>query len=204
LQTGSVIREYWTGVGGTSVSDIPLQQPPSGTSELTSLEGPVNWADNYGTRIRGYIVPSASGSYTFYVSGDDNTEFWLSGNNSPSGKARVAYVPGWTTSREWNKYPEQKSSAISLTAGNAYYFEVLHKEGGGGDNVAVGWTGPGISSVTIIPGVNLARYEGSSTTVPVTGVTVNPTSLSLTVGDGSDNTTVQPADATNKNVSLEQ
>ncbi|HQK38068.1 MAG TPA: Ig-like domain-containing protein, partial [Bacteroidales bacterium] len=202
LQTGSVIREYWTGVGGTSVSDIPLQQTPSGTSELTSLEGPVNWADNYGTRIRGYIVPSASGSYTFYVSGDDNTEFWLSGNNSPSGKARVAYVPGWTTSREWNKYPEQKSSAISLTAGNAYYFEVLHKEGGGGDNVAVGWTGPGISSVTIIPGVNLARYEGSSTTVPVTGVTVNPTSLSLTVGQtGQLTATVQPADATNKNVS---
>lgn len=202
LQTGSVIREYWTGVGGTSVSDIPLSQSPSGTSVLTSLEGPVNWADNYGTRIRGYIVPSTSGSYTFYASGDDNTEFWISPNNNPAGKSRIAYVPGWTNSREWNKYPEQKSSATSLTAGNAYYFEVLHKEGGGGDNVAVGWTGPGISSITVIPGANLARYEGTSSTVPVTGVTVSPASLSLTVGQtGQLTATVQPADATNKNVS---
>jgi uncharacterized protein YjdB len=47
----------------------------------------------------------------------------------------------------------------------------------------------------------LKQYMGSSTTVPVTGVTVSPTTLSLTVGQTATLTaTVSPANATNKNV----
>ena len=35
---------------------------------------------------------------------------------------------------------EATSEFISLEAGKAYYIEILNKEGGGGDNVAVAWT----------------------------------------------------------------
>ncbi|WP_231891406.1 fibronectin type III domain-containing protein [Paenibacillus swuensis] len=156
--TGSVTREYWTGIAGTSVSSIPTGTTPSGTSTLTTLEGPTNWADNYGARIRGYITPTTTGSYTFYISGDDENQLFLSTNNSPSNKSMIANVYEYTGVREWNKHSSQQSAAVTLTAGQSYYFEVLHKEGAGGDNLAVGWTGPGISTITVIGSSNLSAY----------------------------------------------
>lgn len=151
--TGSILREYWTGVSGTAISSLTSNSNypnnPTGREQLTSLEGPTNWAENYGTRIRGYIHPTVSGSYTFWVAGDDNTDLYLSTSDNPSNSTRIAYVNDWTNSREWNKYGTQQSASINLTAGQKYYIEVLHKEGGGGDNIAVAWQGPGISQQVI-------------------------------------------------------
>lgn len=157
--SGSILREYWNNITGTSISNLTSNanypNSPSGSAQLTSLEGPTNTADNYGARIRGYIHPPATGSYTFWVAGDDNTELYLSTGESPSNTSRIAYVSGWTNSREWAKYTTQQSAAITLTAGQKYYIEVLHKEGTGGDNVAVAWQGPGISQ-QVIPGSALS------------------------------------------------
>ncbi len=167
--TGNVEREYWANVAGTAVSAIPVNTAPTSKNLITSLEGPTNVADNYGTRIRGYIVPSTEGWYTLYIAGDDNAELWFSSGTNPADKARVAHVPGWSNSREWGKYPEQKSSQVYLVKGGKFYFEVLHKEGAGGDNVAVAWTGPGIATPTVIAGANLDKYtppaSGSTTYV---------------------------------------
>ncbi|MDX2189392.1 MAG: Ig-like domain-containing protein, partial [Bacteroidota bacterium] len=163
VATGTVTRETWTGISGTAISQIPISTSPNATTSVTSLEIPVNNGDNYGTRIRGYIIPSTSGSYTFYVSGDDDVELWLSTNNATTNTSRIAYINGWTNSREWNKFASQTSTPISLTAGQQYYFQVLHKEGGGGDNLAVGWTGPGISTISIIGGSNIAPFSGTTT-----------------------------------------
>lgn len=151
--TGSILREHWTGISGTTINSLTSNtnypNNPAGTEQITSLEGPTNWADNYGTRIRGYIHPTASGSYTFWVAGDDNTDLYLSTSDNPANSSRIAYVNGWTSSRQWNKYSTQQSTTINLVAGQKYYIEVLHKEGSGGDNVAVAWQGPGISQQVI-------------------------------------------------------
>ena len=40
----------------------------------------------------------------------------------------------------------------SLVAGQKYYIEALVKEGGGGDHLSIGWTGPGFSEITVITG----------------------------------------------------
>jgi len=39
----------------------------------------------------------------------------------------------------WDKYTTQKSDPIYLEQGQSYYLEVLHKEGGGADHLAVAW-----------------------------------------------------------------
>ncbi|WP_181909428.1 PA14 domain-containing protein [Paenibacillus taihuensis] len=156
--SGSVVWEYWTSISGTAVSSIPTGTTPTGTATLTSLEGPTNYGDNYGDRIRGYITPTTSGAYTFYIASDDASQLWLSTNNSPSNKTMIASVYECTGVREWNKNASQQSVSITLTAGVPYYFEVLHKDGGGGDNLAVGWTGPGISTITVIGASNISQY----------------------------------------------
>ena len=115
----------------------------------------VNFADNYGQRIRGYITAPATGDYTFWVAGDDNCQLWLSTDESAVNAALIATVPGWTGLREWNKYTEQKSATVSLSAGHRYYVEVLSKEGGGGDSLSVGWLKPGETGTEpseIVPG----------------------------------------------------
>ena len=173
MPTGSILREYWLGISGTAISSLTSSSNypnnPSGQGQLTSLEGPVNWADNYGTRIRGYIYPPASGSYTFWVAGDDNTDLYLSTSDNPANSSRIAYVSGWTNSREWTKYTTQQSTTINLVAGQKYYIEVLHKEATGGDNVAVAWQGPGITQ-QVIAGSYLSPFVPGAGARMVTGI----------------------------------
>jgi PKD repeat protein len=154
----SVVIEYWSNVGGTSTDEVPVSTPPTSTSFLTSLEIPADVADNYGARIRGLLKPTVSGEYTFYVASDDGSKVFLSTDATPANKALIASVTGWTSQKEWTKYPSQRSAPVSLVAGQEYYFEILYKEGNGGDNLALGWTGPGISAITVIGGSHIKQY----------------------------------------------
>ena len=157
--SGQISREVWTGISGTSVSDIPLSSPPDIEDQLTIFEIPVNVDDNYGTRVRGYICPPITGSYTFWISSDDGGELWLSTNDQESNKVLIAHVPTWSNSREWNKFPEQKSTLMTLVAGQRYYIEALQKEQGGGDNLAVGWQLPNSSFDRPISGTYLSPWD---------------------------------------------
>ena len=104
---------------------------PSTRTYTTVFEIPMDVADNYGTRTRGYVTPPTTGNYTFWIAGDDNCELWLSTDANPANIRRIAFVSAWTTSRQWTKFPEQQSAAIALNAGTRYYIETRHKEGGG-------------------------------------------------------------------------
>ena len=125
---GSITREVWTGIGGNSVSNIPVGTAPNITDAPPSFEAPTNWADNYGTRMRGYITAPVTGSYTFWIASDDNSELWLSINDNPANKVKISEVLDWTDSPQWNKFSSQKSSApITLTAGQRYYVDSAEK-----------------------------------------------------------------------------
>ena len=167
LGTGTITRDVWNNIFGTAIADIPLATTPSSTGTLNSFEVPTNVADNYGQRVEGFLHPSTSGSYTFWIAGDDSVELWLSTNDNPSNATRIAHHSGWTNPREWAKYPSQKSAPINLTAGQKYHIRALMKEGGGGDSLAVSWrlnsTNPATNDGTfIIPGSALSpRASGS-------------------------------------------
>ncbi len=158
-----VLRQWWLNTGDTTqVSDLTndprYPDSPDGWEYIGRLEGPIDWAEYYGTRIRGYLIPPETGTYTFWIAGDDNSELWLSSNALAENAVRIAHVPGWTSLYQWDKYPEQQSAAVSLSAGHKYYMELLHKEGHGGDNLAVAWQGPGIEQ-TIIDGASLTVWK---------------------------------------------
>jgi hypothetical protein len=162
---GSILREYWLNIPGTAVSDLTnnadYPASPSASDQLTSFETPSDWAENYGTRVRGYVTAPSSGTFFFWVASDDTSELSLSTNDDPANKRLIAFVPGWTSSREWGKYSQQKSEGINLTAGQKYYVEVLQKEACCGDNLAVGWAKPGQSTSSpseVIPGTVLSPW----------------------------------------------
>ncbi|HEY0041748.1 MAG TPA: PA14 domain-containing protein, partial [Flavisolibacter sp.] len=156
--TGSVLREQWNGINGNDVAQIPLSILASSSGQLTQFEASQNVAENYGSRIRGYICAPQTGNYTFFIAGDDATELWLSSNESPTGKSRIAYNLSWTGFREWTKFGTQKSTTIYLEAGKKYYIEALHKEGSGGDHLSVAWQLPNGTFEAPIAGSRLSPW----------------------------------------------
>lgn len=182
--TGSISREVWSNVPGASVSNIPLTTAPTSTSSLTIFEEPSNSADNYGSRIRGYICPPTTGSYKFWIASDDNSELWLSTDAQPANKTKIASVTGYTGSREWTKYISQQSVSINLNAGQKYYIESLHKEGDRGDNLAVGWQLPNGTMERPIPGTRLSPFTSNPPAVTITSPANNtnfPSPANITI-----------------------
>lgn len=158
--SGSILREYWSGVSGSQVSNIPVNEVPTGTGQLTLFEGPSNSGVNYGARIRGYICAPITGDYTFWISSNDHSELWLSTDDYPANKQRIAYVIGATDPRQWDKFSSQKSAPVRLTAGTRYYIEALHKQGIGTDHLAVGWQLPNGVMARPIQGFRLSPFSG--------------------------------------------
>jgi glucose/arabinose dehydrogenase len=165
--SGSILREYWKNYTGTTLSGAPFNNPPTGSSQLYKFEGPIGFGDNYVSRIRGYICPPQTGNYTFYIASDNNSELWLSNSSDPAGKVKIASVDGYTASREWTKYPSQKSAPVTLSQGIVYYIEAIHREGTQGDNLAVGWQLPDLSYDRPISGSYLSPFIATTNTPSV-------------------------------------
>jgi autotransporter-associated beta strand protein len=164
LNVTSIYREMWHNIGsGTAVSDLTnnaaFPRRPDSLVPLTDFLSARDIADNYGSRIRAYLTPIDSGAYRFFIASDDGGTLWLSTDDSPTNTVRIAYVPGWSDYTNWTKYSQQTSGSINLVGGQRYYIEALQKEGGGGDHVAVGWSGPGLSGTNVIPGAYLSPVD---------------------------------------------
>ncbi len=162
--TGSILREAWRGINGTEIIRL-LEHPafkedrPSEQGFLTQFEGPTDWADDYGTRIRGYVHPPVSGLYVFSLATDDNGELWLSTDEEPKNKRKIAFVRDHCSPRIFDKFPtEQQSGPVELKRGRRYYVEVLQKEGGGGDHLCVKWKLPTGAEELPIPGSRLSPF----------------------------------------------
>ncbi len=197
--TGTILREFWDGIPGVNVSDVPVSTTPKSINYLTLFEAPLNIGDNYATRIRGYLCPPVSGNYTFWIASDDKSELWLGTAADPAGKVRIAAVNDFTASREWGKYPSQQSAPIPLEAGTAYYIEAVAKEATGGDNLAVGWQLPGGIFERPIPGSRLSPFvpEYPMTPAGLKVVAVETTSVQLAWRAATDDVAVTGYDVYN-------
>lgn len=162
LFPGSIAYAVYDAIGSaTLITNLTLHArfPNDASAETlrTKFEGAIDRADNYGAALRGYLLPPASGTYTFWIASDDNSELLLSPTTNPATATRIAYVSDWTSPRQWTKFASQRSTNCTLLAGQAYYIEARVKEGGGGDNIAVAWAGPATGNQTnVIEGLYLA------------------------------------------------
>jgi hypothetical protein len=143
--SNSVVQEIWTGVPGTNIADIPVSTPATVTNVIGGLDMTnisAIYGSNYGERIRGYITAPTTGNYYFWIAGSDSAELWIANDSEPVNKVLRAFVSptNSTGPHQWTVQPGQRSGWLTLTAGQQYYLEILHKAGNNSnDNWSVGW-----------------------------------------------------------------
>ena len=178
---GYVLHEFWSGITGAppdallndprypnaptfSTLEPRFEYPPDGANEAGS---------NYGNKLSAWFVPQTTGTYVFYVCSDDQSRLYLSTDADPANKHLIAQESGWSAARNYvtvgagdgttrnseaflgNEWPTPTPWFIDLTAGERYYIEMLHTEGGGGDN----------TSATFIMTGDLPPADGTASTI---------------------------------------
>jgi hypothetical protein len=153
--TNVVMIQYYDNIAGTAVSSLTgnpkFPDSPDRVVFAATPEIPANAANNYGTRITGVLFPQIQESYYLVMNSDDQGELYLSPNTNAASKVLIAREPEWNDPRKWSATTRRPDTAkidpgqpapnvsvpIVFTPGQPRYFELLMKEGGGGDNLAM-------------------------------------------------------------------
>jgi hypothetical protein len=179
LTKGLVVWDYYhLGTsGGGSVSDLTSSSiypnaPMTNWSSTTFDSTPITTGDlantsfgvageHYGCSLSGWITPTVTTNYYFFIASDDPSQLWLSSNADPQNLAQIAQASTYTSSFK-EPGAENTSALQPLVAGQSYFIRALQTENTGGDWVKVAWRMEGdttaAASLSPIPGAYLSSY----------------------------------------------
>jgi len=159
---GNILIEEWINTGNAVTDNVDTLHAyinagnqPTRAYWTKVFDRPDGGEDYWGGRFRGYIYPPQTGDYTFWTSSDDDSEIWLSTDDTPANVKMICNVEGWMPYLAWDGTGGApgttfKSKPITLTAGKRYYVETFFSDGTGGGFQTVGWGGPGIGAGPVI------------------------------------------------------
>jgi hypothetical protein len=160
--------------------------------------------NNFARRLSGFFVPPSNGRYVFFVNSDDDSDLWLSTDNTPANKRLIAQEAGWSNPLTWagtgggaSTVAQKRSDSwspdggvttpysagILLNGGQRYYMEQDYAQGGGGANVEATFKlttdpDPGNGAATRMTGntigINAVRCTYVAYTTQPTNTTVPP------------------------------
>ena len=138
-----LLEELWFNLEGNQWKDLLkmdrlTSQKPDQFSYLKASETERNIGDSYGRKISAFLNPPEDGEYTFWLMSDDSSILRIA--QPGSGNFREIAEVKSHTGYSWNA--SVRSDKIFLRKQNSYEIQILHKEGGGEDFCAVGWTLP--------------------------------------------------------------
>ena len=177
-----VYRELWTNLTtslGSSLAALtnttynpnwPNNPAAAYTRVFANCETETNILDNYGQRLRTFVVPPTNGAFSFWIASDDTSQLFVSTDENPANIVPIANVAAWTNPREWTREANQQSAPITLQAGRRYYLEAIMQESAGGDNLCVRWQMP---NGTFEEPLTASSAAGTRL-IPCTGITSMP------------------------------
>jgi len=166
---------------------------PSRRLLFTSADTPEwEYGGNYGSVSQGLILAPETGSYIFHVASDDQSELFLSKDETPAKLALICQVTSWSLHLDWagasmgmpdtSPVNGNRSNPISLVQGQKYFFRDFHVEGTGGDGISIGWELPSShGTISVIPGTNLmALVNTDVAAVPALSISPTATGSAIT------------------------
>jgi hypothetical protein len=216
--SGYLNYEYYPGVDRLAVEAGGLTPAAGGTivgsdkgGLIPSFEAGNNFAEGYANRVFGYFIPPVDGDYVFYIAADDDSDLFLSTDADPANKKLIAQEAGWSGIRNYSLVggtstaTDKKSNTfigstwddgsmgdgntvIHLLAGQKYYIESIHHEGGGGDNLAVTYRlasepPPANGSPSRLSGAVIGADSDTAPTAGTVTITTQPASTTKNAGD---------------------
>jgi hypothetical protein len=58
-------------------------------------------ADDYGSRVSGWLIPTETADYVFFIAADDSSSLYLSTDATPANLKLIAADQGWQNTRAW-------------------------------------------------------------------------------------------------------
>jgi hypothetical protein len=167
--------EVYTNIAGTAVADLTASPDYPGSpgrvfympSFDTRTVYPNDSHENYGGRLSGFITPTETADYLFFLRSDDASELFLSTDETTANLQSILEKPAA------GPFEEPGSFAQSMVAGQRYAFEVLYKEGTGTDLCQVAWRKDGdptpAAELTPIPVASLSAMIPARGSITITG-----------------------------------
>ena len=123
--------------------------------------------DNYASTITAWVTPTNTGWFEFWLSADDNARLYVNqAGSDPAGATWLADSFGSIPFDDLHSI----LTHVQLTAGQAYFMQVVHTEVGGNDFAKVGWRFLGATDLPSGSDTNTIALNGgwaiSDTNVP--------------------------------------
>ncbi len=138
--------EIFTALDGVDINtllaaDKYINNQPDVVQYSTSFSSPNGYGDNYGARVSGFITPTQSGEYDFFIRADDQAQLFLSLDDKPENAFLIAQeiAACCEAFKEPTGVDESTQAPIALVANKRYAIYAVMKEGGGGDWMEVAW-----------------------------------------------------------------
>jgi hypothetical protein len=196
LTSGFLTFEVWNGLSTTDnvLTNTLTVNPrfpnsPDFTTATTAFSTrpvyPDDSHEGYGGRMSGFLIPTETANYTFFLRSDDSSQLFISTDETAAKAVLVAEETGCcqgflepdpNQGAAWhdngNGLGQTTLNSIALVAGKKYYVEALWKEGGGGDYCLVAWRKDGdttaAASLPAIPGQYLSTYVDANVDIAFT------------------------------------
>jgi Concanavalin A-like lectin/glucanases superfamily/Chitobiase/beta-hexosaminidase C-terminal domain/PA14 domain/Bacterial Ig-like domain len=188
---GFLKQEFYSNAARQDLESSGFSTPADYVHFLASAETPSGQGVNYAERVSGFFLPPVTGNYVFYVCSDDDSDLFLSTDDTPAELKLIAQETSWSNSREWvssaggSQVSAKRSdqftgtqwpagNTITLQAGKYYYLEAVHHQGAGGDNFAATYKlvadpDPADGDAPRLTGPSIATYAQSGAVFTLTG-----------------------------------
>lgn len=160
-------RSIWTEFSANSIAAMIANRArfhdhPNETALVPDIDDQLH-RQNYGVRYRGKFVAPSTGTYRFWIAGSGDAQLWIADGtvkhpvtDAPLvdrfGKELLATSGHVTPKNDFDYSITQRTRAVHLIQGEAYYIEVLHKQMQGNiEHVSVAWQTPGQARALMPP-----------------------------------------------------
>lgn len=152
---GTIRQVFYRSIAGSALADLYASSKYPGFPDEVISRDDADWLggasghNNYGTVMRGCFIAPYSGDHQFWISGDDQSDLYLSRDGSAANLQLRASVMAWGNYQDYDASSAQASGPIAMVAGQAYFFEARMKQGASRNHLSVAWQGPGQTRVVL-------------------------------------------------------